>query len=132
MRTVLYRFFRTSWGIWIRLRAEAVISKDAPDRGFHAHGPFWIDLGTVVLPESEVRWLVRGVELVAPAITGRLAGRHVLIAVDALTFVLTDFQEEGLAVVIARWLAEEFDVPAPEIPARYDRGTNRYVFGWPS
>jgi hypothetical protein len=51
--------------------------------------------------------------------------------VESIFYVESDYQPEGLAVAMLRWLEEEFSLPDHDIQVTFDRNGNRYSFEWP-
>jgi hypothetical protein len=128
----IYRFFKSTWGIYIELSAEAV-----PLSGYKStHGlieitpAIWLDTYIVAPHRSESEeqfYLVKGVQLIVERFEEKLRELTV-IAVSQATYPLTDFQPEGLACAIIGWASERFSFTAPHVPIEFDRAANRYVF----
>ena len=55
----------------------------------------------------------------------RLAGKA--LVVDAVDYIPTDFQDEGVACAVAGWLCEELGITVNPLTLEFDRSQNRYV-----
>jgi hypothetical protein len=130
VRSVVYRIIRTSWGIYVRIEAEATLSPGRPPAGEHAAGRLWLDVGPTGLTPYSVGYLVAGMRMLESPIAERVGEQQVLVSLDAVDFSLADFQDEGLTAAMLLWLAAEFDLPAPDLEAHYVPDLGRYVFPW--
>jgi hypothetical protein len=131
MRSTVYKFVKTTWGIYVQINAEATLWSERPPAGEHATGRLWLDVGPTSLTPYSVGYLVSAMRLMESQIAERVGDQQVLVTLDAVDFTMSDFQDEGLTAAMLLWLAAEFDLPSPEIEAHYDPGLGKYVFHWP-
>ena len=75
--------------------------------------------------------LVLGARLVSDNRSNPFPETPGVIKVLELGFPLTEYQPEGLACVMAAWMAREWEVPLPDIPIRYNKPKNVYFFKFP-
>jgi hypothetical protein len=109
--------------LWCRVeaRAEAVGGREAIVR----EGRVYLALGAAARLTAEELVHVR---VVLRAIAATLPGADpVVVVVDAVTRVLTDYQPEGVACALAAWARTELGVALPAIEARFDAVNRRYV-----
>jgi hypothetical protein len=52
----------------------------------------------------------------------------IVIEIESVDYVPTDYQPEGLEAAIIGWATEEFALPDPRVDITFDRASNRYVF----
>ena len=136
--TFSYRFRKTSWGICIDMTAEFIACDIAlldPNikKLLPVSDRLWLHLysGFPSLTEEEKQMLVLGARIVLDSLSNPFPETPGVIKILELGFPLTEFQPEGLACVMAAWIAREWAVAMPEIPIRYDKPKNVYFFKFP-
>jgi hypothetical protein len=127
-RTFSLRILKASWGIAIDLQARAVLAEDPPHDLLSVSPRVWLDVSGVQLPDADIKQLVRGLTVMAPAIENKNQDAYVIIEVGRVSYTPTDYQPEGMAAAMIGWVAEEFGLDSPVIDVYFDKNANRYVF----
>ncbi|WP_430785369.1 hypothetical protein [Actinoplanes sp. G11-F43] len=125
--TYVYRLLKTSWGVWISLTADARPPGTRDPRAVDVGSGVTLVDGTpgATLDSGTLAMLALGLTSVVKEIT------PTEIVVLELRYNDCDFQAEGLAAAASGWATAHFGLPPREIPARFDRANNRYVFDLP-
>jgi hypothetical protein len=133
--TYVYRCFKATWGVFVRLTAEW----SAFSPGSEAATPITENLYLLVqvsrwrLTDEEWGFVELGLRLIADSIRDhKPTTQPILVRVRDLEVNWCDYQPEGLACAIVGWAAQEFGFPEPAISVTFDREKNRYVFDFPS
>jgi hypothetical protein len=127
-RTFPLRILKASWGIAIDLQARAVLAESPPHDLPSVSPRVWLDVSGVRLPDTDIKQLVRGLTVMAPAIENKNQDAYVIIEVGRVSYTPTDYQPEGMAAAMIGWVAEEFGLDSPVIDIHFDKNANRYVF----
>ncbi len=61
-------------------------------------------------------------------ITDKISGSCVCFEIKSVTFMHTDFQEEGLYYAMTGWLAQRYSIELPAHEAFYDEENKIYAF----
>jgi len=131
-RTYDYKIIKTSWGISISLTARVVPAQDREDVVSISRliGIAYATEGRAVSPEENEQFVL-ALRTLSPAIETKING-PVMIEVEAISYMPTDFQVEGLRAAMYFWATEEFGLASPEIAVSYDTLAKRYQFAWPN
>ena len=136
--TFRFNFRKTSWGMFINLTAEFIpcdlTSLESSDKDIlPVTERLWIhlQLGDMRLPEDEKPMLTLGAQIILNASAASLPPTPGIIRISELLYPLTEYQPEGFAYTMAGWIAQEWDVPMPEISIRYEKAKNTYFFKVP-
>jgi hypothetical protein len=148
-RKFIYHHLETTWGVAVEMTARTTTLAEEPSERIRITDALWLDVWPVTqgwvqpphfsqgyilampLPPSQVPFLERGLRIVAPLIAERRPGEQLVIRVEKIEYILTDFQDEGLEAAIIGWAAEEFGFEPLPVQARFDRTLRRYVFQFP-
>lgn len=129
MSTYTYSVIKSSWGIWIRLSAEAQPLLSGKHGALEVSSGVWIEVTAAGLDESERQYLVDGIRSVAGRIRKALGHEHAMVVrVLDVEYNLTDYQADALEYAMASWAATEFKFEAPCTGVSFDRAQNRYIF----
>ena len=129
-RTYTYKVIKGSWGIRVALTARAD-QRDPLEGVAGAHRPTLVIEDAANLPAEEKKQLNQGFAFAADEVMTACGSQAVTVVVESVSYVESDYQPEGLAVAMLRWLEEEFSLPWHDIQATFDRNANRYSFEWP-
>lgn len=129
-RTYTYKVIKSSWGIRVALTARAD-GRDPLEGVAGSHRPTLEIEDGVNLSTEEKQQLDHGFACASDEVMKACGSQAVTIVVESVFYVESDYQPEGLAVAMLRWLEEEFSLPRHDIPATFDRNANRYSFEWP-
>jgi hypothetical protein len=132
-RTYVYKILKGAWGIRISLTAEAVRSTE-PNPGAIGFGSrMWLSsqIEGDSLSESDMEMLAQGLRLLVDEIGEAVSHEPLVVVLQDLQYVESDFQPEGLAAAMFGWAIEEFELRPREIDVTFDRETNQYNFAWP-
>jgi hypothetical protein len=131
--TYTYKVLKSSWGIRIALVAEVV-----PDDGSFLHAIYLghgVSLAQSIadsrLSAAEIEMLSAGLRSVAVEIANVTAQKPVVVVLNDVQFVESDYQVEGLAAAIIGWATAQFGLEEHDIEVSFNRETNRYDFRWP-
>jgi hypothetical protein len=128
-RTYTYKVIKGSWGIRVALTARA--ERCEPLGGAAgSHRPMLEIEDRVNLSSEEKQQLTRGFEFAADEVMKASGSQAVTVVLESVSYVESDYQPEGLAVAMLRWLEEEFSLPDHDIQVTFDRNANVYSFGW--
>ena len=135
---IWFKFHKTSWGIFVNMSAEFIPCDltllDASDKNnLPVTERLWLQLysGSPCLTQEEKQMLVLGARLIADNLSTPFLETSGVIEILELRFSETEYQPEGLACVMAEWIAREWGVPLPNVPVRYDKPRNVYFFKFP-
>ena len=67
----------------------------------------WLDVSGVQLPDEDIKQLVRGLTVMAPAIENKEQSGYMIIEVGRVSYTPTDYQGEGMAAAMIGWVAED-------------------------
>lgn len=125
----IYRIIKTTWGIWIQINCEIQsVSQSKESELIKVDENFYLSIAlNARVPDDEIPYFVKGIELVAEELKGHLQC-PVVIHITECTLVLTDYQPEGLAYAIAGWLTREYGLNWRPNEVIYDKERNRYIF----
>ena len=136
--TFKFKFRKASWGIFVDLTAEFVPCDltllDSHDKDIlPVTENLWLHLklGNLRLPEEEKPMLVLGAQIILNVSVNPIPTTPGIIKISELSYPLTEYQPEGFAYAIAGWIAQEWNVPMPEIYIRYEKAKNTYFFKFP-
>ncbi|MEY9937101.1 hypothetical protein [Streptacidiphilus sp. MAP5-3] len=129
-RTYTFKVIKGSWGIRVALTARA--DRRDPSGGMASSQRPILDIEDGVnLSAAEKAQLARGFAFAADEVMTVCAPQAVTVVVESVSYVESDYQPEGLAVAILRWLEEEFCLPGHDVHVTFDRDANLYRFEWP-
>ncbi len=131
-RTYDYRVIKTSWGIEVSLTARVVPAEGVRDTVWITRlvGLAYALEDRDVLP-AENEQFVLALRALAPRIETRIKD-PIVIEVQQISYMPTDFQIEGIRAAMYYWATEEFGLTSPEIAVSYDAAVKCYQFAWPS
>jgi hypothetical protein len=131
-RTYDYKVIKTSWGIAISLKARVVPAESVRDAVpiTRLIGIAYALEGRDVVP-AENEQFVLALRALAPRIETEIKD-PIVIEVQQISYMPTDFQIEGLRAAMHYWATEEFGLASPDIPVSYDAAVKRYRFVWPN
>jgi hypothetical protein len=124
-----YKVIRSSWGVRIVITATVSISeaRDANNSSVEL-----IFTGSAAdLPANYKDELASGLARCEAAILEQSSGsRRVVVDVERVAFIESDFQVDGLSVAMCRWAEAAFSLPFRKIDETFDRKANAYNFEW--
>jgi len=82
----------------------------------------------VLLTFAEKEFLRKAITRVERVAEQTIDNSYLLVDITKLEFNLCDYQEEGLYVVFIKWVTEFLAIEKIDVPATYDKNSNRYVF----
>jgi hypothetical protein len=126
-RAYTYKVIKGPWGISVSLTAR-VERREPPRRVAGSHRPTLEIEDGLNLSVEEKRQLARGFAFAAADVMAACGSQAVTVVVEAVAYVESDYQPEGLAMAMLRWLEEEFALPGHDIRVTFDRNGNRYRF----
>ncbi|PKV89891.1 hypothetical protein [Streptomyces sp. TLI_146] len=131
-RTYTYKLLKGPWGVRISLTAQVVHAEPSDGERVSAEVPVWIAFEETAsgLDEAVKAGLRDGLAAVASEVSDSVAGTPATVIIHRMSYVESDFQEEGVPVAMCRWAEEEFGLPPRRIDASFDRTANRYSFDW--
>jgi hypothetical protein len=109
-RTYTYKVIKGSWGIRVALTARCE-RRDRPAGVAGSHRPTLEIEDGVKLSAEEKQQLERGFAFAADEVMGACGSEVVTVVLESVSYVESDYQPEGLAVAMLRWLEEEFSLP---------------------
>jgi hypothetical protein len=128
-RSFSLRILKSGWGIAIDIVAQASVSPASTSGAIQASPRIWLRI-LPPLPTDDSNWLLFGLRRVASQIEEAYPHDPIMVEIEQIDYVPTDYQPEAMAAAIIGWATEEFDLGDPDIDVTFDRGTNRYVFSY--
>jgi len=129
--TYVYRLLKSSWGIRIVITgAVSIGDRDLKPAGREQSINLSFGDTASSLPESHLGEIRRGFNVVANNNVVHVENRPVSVVIEEVLFNETDFQADGLAVAVFRWVEEAFGLSPRRILETFDRDANRYCFDW--
>ena len=133
-----YVVLQTSWGIHITIYGEVrEYNTDVKwDNILQINDFLWLYCDNVysiypnLLGEVELAMIKKMILLLSNHIKQHSKYDKSIIMIRGLQYNYCDYQEEGLAVAIAQWLAKAFKFEIPDIPVKYDHSMNKYIFNF--
>jgi hypothetical protein len=127
-----YRLLKASWGIRIKLTADARPHAEDGSHAVPVGDGVWLvpDEGSSTLGDPEVRALAKGLGLVAGEVSAATGGGQIDVVLQEVSYPETDYQVEGLTAAMAGWAVERFGLAPRGFTATFDRAANRYVYDW--
>ncbi|MFI1176754.1 hypothetical protein [Streptomyces melanogenes] len=131
-RTYIYKLLKGPWGVRISLTAQVVHGEPSDGERVSPEVPVWIAFEETAsaLDEAVKTGLRDGLAAVASEVSDSVGGTPATVVIHRMSYVESDFQEEGVPVAMCRWAEEEFSLPPRRIEASFDRVANRYSFDW--
>ncbi|MGW4116138.1 hypothetical protein ACWEFJ_35140 [Actinosynnema sp. NPDC004786] len=128
----MYQVLKSSWGIRILLTAEVEEREGSESEKVVADQSVWLAFNGTAATLSDVhrQKIAEGLADAVPDIIRQVRGTPIRVVVGGVSYVETDFQEEGLSVAMRRWVEKEFGLPEKKIVESFDRSANRYMFDW--
>ncbi|WBO84392.1 hypothetical protein [Hymenobacter yonginensis] len=129
---VTYQVLKSSWGISICMGAWGTIVNDvlldSADVVVAESGVSVRNKSGIVLTDNENSFFIKAVNRIEPIAREILGDKRIVIDITKLDFSHCDYQEEGVYAVFIKWFTRFFELQEIEVPATYDRCSNRYVF----
>ncbi|WP_435172794.1 hypothetical protein [Actinacidiphila sp. bgisy145] len=92
----------------------------------------WLEFPRLsTLTESEEDEVAKGLRHVSREIAEKAGSQALVVVIDSISYVESDFQSEGLSVAMIRWAEVEFGLQVHEIVEKFSRESNLYIFEWP-
>jgi hypothetical protein len=128
-----YRVLKSSWGVRITLVAKVVPDDGSiPDAIHLGYGVSLAqDIADRRLSDADIEMLSSGLRSVAAGIAHVTAQKPVVVVLNDVQFVESDYQIEGLAAAIIGWATVQFGLDERDIEVTFNRETNRYDFRLP-
>lgn len=129
--TYLFRFIKSSWGIYVELTAALVaqINYSLPTIKINEQLHLGLTSLNINLDAYEKQQLILALcNLSAVIAIKSETAEGMVVDVQRLRFVLTDYQPEGLYFALIGWVLQQFELSMPKIEAVFDQETNRYYF----
>ncbi|MBL4795345.1 MAG: hypothetical protein JKY24_07570 [Pseudomonadales bacterium] len=122
-----YSFCKASWGMSIELIATKVNKSTFNDKYIAINEMLWISKKLDWLSDRERYYLDVGCKIQEGGeLTFRDKGE--LIFITNVEFNPADYQEEGLAMVVAGWIEMNMGLRSKSIEVSFDKESNKYVF----
>ncbi|WP_459802928.1 hypothetical protein [Herbidospora sp. RD11066] len=131
MRTAVYRFITTSWGVFVQLTARALPQADYVGDTIKITDRVSLALRSYTHYAEIAEQITPAVRSAATKIEESLDGDGIVIEVRKITYTETDYQPEGVRAAMDLWLSEEFGIDLPEMTVHFDKSQKQYVFHWP-
>lgn len=126
-----YRLIQSSWGIAIDITCVVNSHMNIDIGNLHLiEEGLWLSVEISWIDSSEIRYLVKGIQLVAKELLSKVEIRPIVIHVIELKIYDTDYQVEGISCAIAGWLAREYGLNYVHPQVQYDKHKNRYIFNF--
>ncbi len=133
----IYRVFKSSWGIYIKIIAEYTAMSAYEDKNScseiciglwatYAKQPLSMENKPV---EEDKSFIWDGLKKVSKQIiTNSPYNADTLVVIHAIEISLCDFQQEGLTPAIIEWASKAFNFEAPNVGVSYNKQLNKYEF----
>jgi hypothetical protein len=122
-----FRVIKWSWGIAIDILARALPGGPILPEDIPVGTRTWIRILPPLSQEARDS-LVAGLGRVSPLIEQAVPEGPIVIEIERVDYVPTDYQPEGVEAAIIGWATEEFTLPDPSVDITFDRASNRYIF----
>ena len=127
----VYRFVRSSWGIYVGLTAEMIPRADYSGKSIEVVPNIYLSIEAPNIVSTEHDYLIRGIKLTQHELQKQLKEQlPIVIRIMELEIALTDYQPEGLTYALVGWLEQEigiiYHLPTPV----FDKERNIYVFNF--
>ncbi|MEV8045923.1 hypothetical protein AB0P02_19065 [Streptomyces griseoluteus] len=128
----VYRLIKSSWGIRIAITARVEHRVAVEGVRISPEEQLWLEFPSLsMLTESEKDEVAKGLRYVSREIAEKVGSQALVVAIESISYVESDFQLEGLSVAMLRWAEVEFGLQVHEIVETFSRESNRYIFEWP-
>lgn len=135
MEEYIYRVLQSSWGVYVKLTAEAVqMDFENKRQAVQAGEKLWLTFAEKPLDngekfyEGDIPYLKKGLQLVQNQIRSKSRYSDTCIVIHSISMTPTDFQEEGLIAAMIGWSAKVFAFAAPEIDVHFNKAEHKYEF----
>lgn len=126
-----YRLIKAGWGIIIDIDCSIHSLSDYNGTDLYNIGDsIRLDVSVKGFQESEIQWLIKGLQLVSEELISKLSNTPTVIKIIYFEPSITDYQEEGLACAIAGWAAQKYELSYIHPPVYFDKEKNRYAFNF--
>ncbi|MEV7365472.1 hypothetical protein [Streptomyces sp. NPDC091299] len=130
--TYVYRLIKSSWGIRIAITARVEQRVTVEGVRISPREDLWLEFRSLsMLAESEKDAVVKGLRYVSHEIAEKVGSQTLVVVIESISYVESDFQLEGLSVAMLRWAEVEFGLQVHEVVETFSRESNRYIFEWP-
>ncbi|MEU6171627.1 hypothetical protein ABZ832_06845 [Streptantibioticus parmotrematis] len=128
----VYRLIKSSWGIRISITARVEQRVTMGGVRVSSGEELWLEFPDAsMLTEVEKAEVVRGLRFASREIAEKSGFHAQVVVIEAISYVESDFQLEGLSVAMLRWAEDHFGLQVHEIGVAFDRESNSYIFEWP-
>jgi hypothetical protein len=126
----IYRFLRTTWGIYVDLTAEWIAQTDFEGPTLEVIPKVHLSIEvTLNLQIDEQEFLVLAIKLTRHELEERLKEQSpIVIRIVDLGIVFTDYEPEGLTYALVGWMGQELGIDSALPPPTFDKENKRYVF----
>lgn len=125
-----YKILTSFWGIRIAITATVLTDTDRRSgRGGSGVEVKFSD-SAAALPSQYRSEIASGLARCEAEIVELVDEGRVVVDVERVSFVESDFQVEGLSIAMCRWAEAAFELTPRQISETFDRAANRYVFEW--
>lgn len=130
--TYVYRLIKSSWGIRIAITARVEQRASVEGVRISREDQLWLEFPSgSMLTDPEKDEVAKGLRYVSREITAKIGSHAVVLVIESISYVESDFQLEGLSVAMLRWAEVEFGLQAHEVVETFSRESNRYIIEGP-
>jgi hypothetical protein len=128
MSEFIYRVIKSSWGVYAEIDCTWRVRPVVEESIIQVSEKLYLEVKQYA-SELEIENFRLGMSLMSSVMDAKLESEEpIVVVVERILRVQTDYQEEGLACAMMGWLSREFDVPKPDVAVTFDKNVRKYIF----